>query len=164
MTFSIAPRSIYNICHLLYIMVGIFNHPLRLGIQTPVCTFDCISAKSHEFWPFGRTAFHKRGKHLHLYMHQETALRIYNLGVYLKITPLKFELLVQLEQILQIYPILANLYNLSLRNRGGRFSNILVIPKTTPVKPVVSDNSYLVCSMGIKYDSSSFRNSVGPGK
>jgi len=97
-------------------------------------------------------------------MHQETALRIYNLGVYLKITPLKFELLVQLEQILQIYPILANLYNLSLRNRGGRFSNILVIPKTTPVKPVVSDNSYLVCSMGIKYDSSSFRNSVGPGK
>lgn len=56
--------------------------------------------------------------------------------------PLKFELLVQLEQILQIYPILANLYNLSWQNRDGRFSNILVFPKITPVKPAASDSSY----------------------
>lgn len=48
-----------------------------------------------------------------------------------------------------------------LENRGGRFSNILVFPKITPVKPVVSDNSYPVSSVGIKNCGISFHNSVG---
>lgn len=56
-----------------------------------------------------------------------------------------------------------NLYNLSLQNKDGGFSNIFFFPKMNPVKPAVSEN-HSGRSMGTKYNSASFRTSVGTAK